>query len=101
VLVAARPIAQWKRKKSLSCVTTRRRKLGALNGLGGALQSLAARFLRLGELGFNVGALATFSLPPGCVPTVQLTQAFRVPTVALVVATWLVFARAPFAQTIP
>ena len=33
MFVAARPIAQWKRKKSLSCVTTRRCKLWVLNGL--------------------------------------------------------------------
>jgi hypothetical protein len=101
VFVAAWPIAQRKRKKSLSCVTTRRRKLGVLNGLGRGLQSLTARFLGLGTLGLDVGVLAAFRLPPGCEPTAQFTQAFRVLTVTLVMTTRLVFARASFAQTIP
>ena len=101
VFVTARPIAIGKWKKSLSCVTTRRRKLWVLYNLRHRLQSLAASFLSVGVLGFDVGVLATFSLPPGCVPTTQLAQAFRVLTVALMVTTWLVFARAPFVQTIP
>jgi hypothetical protein len=82
-------------------VTTRRRKLWVLNGLSCGLQSLAARILRLGMLGFDLRVLAPFCLPLGCVPAAQLAQAFRVLTVALVVTTRLVFARAPFAQTIP
>jgi hypothetical protein len=81
----------------LSCVTTRRRKLWVLNALRRGLHSLAARFLRLGVLGFDVGVLAPFRLPSCCVPAAQLAQAFRVLTVALVVTTRLVFARAPFA----
>ena len=81
-------------------MTTRRRKLWVLYSLRHGLQSLTASFLSEGMLGSDAAVLATFCLPPGSVPTTQLAQAFRVLTVALVVTTWLVFARAPFAQTI-
>ena len=88
-------------KKSLSCVTTRRRKLWVLNGLRRGLHSLAARFLVLGVLGFDVGVLATFGLPPRRLPAADLPQAFRILTVALVVTPRLVLAPAPFAQADP
>jgi hypothetical protein len=86
-------------KKSLSCVTTRRRKLGVLNGLRHGLHLLAARFLVLGVPGFDVGALALFGLSPRRIPTPDLAQAFRILTVALVVTARMVFAPASFAQT--
>ena len=82
-------------------MTTRRRKLWFFNGLGRGLHSLAARLFGLGVLGFDVAVLATFGLPPGAVPAVQLAQAIRVLTVALVVTTRPVFACAPVAQTGP
>jgi hypothetical protein len=82
-------------------VTTRRRKLWVLNGLRRGLHSLAARFLILGVLGFDVGFLATFTLPPRGAPAADLPQAFRILTVALVVTPRLVFAFAPFAQADP
>jgi hypothetical protein len=52
-------------------------------------------------LGFDVGFLATFTLPPRCVPAANFPQAFRILTVALVVTPRLVFAFAPFAQAGP
>jgi hypothetical protein len=88
-------------KKSLSCVTTRRRKLWVLNGLRRGLHSLAARFLVLGVLGLDVGFLAAFTLPPRSVPAANFPQAFRILAVALVVTPRLVFAFAPFAQAGP
>ena len=88
-------------KKSLSCVTTRRRKLWVLNGLRCGLRSLAARFLVLGVLGFDVGVLAMSGLPPRRVPAADFPQAFRILTVALVVTPRLVFAPASFAQASP
>jgi hypothetical protein len=88
-------------KKNLSCVTTRRRKLWVLNSLRRGLHSLTARFLVLGVLGFDVGFLATFTLPPRCVPAADFPQAFRILTVALVVTPRLVLAPAPFAQASP
>ena len=59
-------------KKSFCCVTTRRRKFWVLNGLRRGLRSLAARFLRLGVLGFDVGVLAMFGLPPRRLPAADL-----------------------------
>ena len=88
-------------KKSLNCVTTRRRKLWVLNGLSCGLQSLAAHFLVLCALGSDVGVLATFTLPPRREPVADFAQAFRVLAVALVVTPRLVFAFAPFAQADP
>ena len=79
-------------------MTTRRRKLGVLNGLRHGLHLLAARFLVLGVLGFDVGALALSGLSPRRIPPADLAQAFRILTVALVVTAWMVFAPASFAQ---
>ena len=101
VLVTARPIAQWPGKKSPRCVTTRRCKFWFFNGLGQGLRSLAARLFGLGVLGFDVAVLATFGLPPGVAPPVQLALAVRMLTVALVVTTRPVFACATVAQTLP
>ena len=55
----------------------------------------------LGVLGFDVAVLATFGLPPGTAPAVQLALAIRMLTVALVVTTRPVFACASVAQTLP
>jgi hypothetical protein len=65
-------------------VTTRRCKLWFFNGLGHGLRSLAACLFGLGVLGFDVAVLATFGLPSGVVPAVQLALAIGMLTVALV-----------------
>ena len=73
----------------------------ALNGLGRGLGSLTALLLCLGVLGFDLGVLATFGLPPRRLPAADLPQAFRLLAVALVPAPRLVLAPAPFAQADP
>ena len=88
-------------KKNFCCVTTRRRNFWVLNDLGRGLGLLAARFLCLGVLGFDLGVLATFGLPPRRLPAVDLSQAFRVLAVALVPTPRLVLASAPFVQASP
>jgi hypothetical protein len=82
-------------------VTTRRRILCILINLGRAFHSFAARALGLSVPGFDVGVLATFGLPPRCLPTSDLTPAFRILAVALVPAPRLVLAAASFAQADP
>jgi hypothetical protein len=77
-------------------VTTRRYKFRFLNILGHGLGLLTARFLCLGMLGFGGGGLATFSLSPRRQPAVDLSQAFRVLTVALVPTSRVVLATALF-----
>ena len=77
-------------------MTTRRRKFRFLNILGHGRGLLTARFLCLGMLGFGGGGLATFSLSPRRQPAVDLSQAFRVLTVALVPTSRVVLATALF-----
>ena len=88
-------------KKSFCCVTTRRRNLGILNGLGRGLDPLTARFLGLGVPGFGLVGLAMLGLPPCRLPLADPPQAFRFPAVALVPAPRLVLAATPFAQALP
>jgi hypothetical protein len=88
-------------KKRLCCVTTRRRNLWFLNSLRCGLGPLAARALRLGVPGFDVGVLAMIGLPPCRLPTVDLPPAFRILAVALVPRPRLVLTSAPFAQADP
>ena len=76
-------------------MTTRRCRVWFFNGLGQGLRSLAAGLFGLGVLGFDVAVLATFGLPPGAVPAVQLVLAIRMLTVALVITMRPVFACAP------
>ena len=83
-------------KKRFCCVTTRGRKFRFLNILGHGLGLLTARFLCLGMLGFGGGGLTTFSLSPRRQPAVDLSQAFRVLTVALVPTSRVVLATALF-----
>ena len=83
-------------EKRFCCVTTRRRKFRFLNILGHGLGLLTARFLCLGMLGFGGFGLAAFSLPPRRQPSVDLSQAFRVLTVALVPTSRVVLATALF-----
>jgi hypothetical protein len=74
----------------------RRRKFGLLNILGHGLGLLTARFLCLGMLGFGGVGLATFRLSPRRQPAVDLAQAFRVLTVALVPTSRVILATALF-----
>jgi hypothetical protein len=85
-------------KKSFRCVTTRRRNLGALNGLGRGLNSLTARLFRPGMSGFGLGGLAMLGLPPCRLPLADLPETFRVLAIALVPAPRLVLAAASLAQ---
>jgi hypothetical protein len=91
--------AGWEKK--WSCVTTRRRKLWIVTGLGLSLGTLTARTLSLGVLGFDLGVLATLGLPPRRLPAADFPLALRVLTVALVPRPRTVLAPASFAQTDP
>ncbi len=82
--------------KKFCCVTTRRCKFRFLNILGHGLGLLTARFLCLGVLGLGGLGLATFSLSPRRQPAVDLSQAFRILTVALVPTSRVVLATALF-----
>jgi hypothetical protein len=84
--------------KKICCVTTRGRKFRFSNILGHGLDLLTARFLCLGMLGFGGLGLATFSLSPRRQPAVDLSQAFRVLTVALVPTSRVVLATALFVE---
>ena len=84
-------------EKSFCCVTTRRRNLWLLNGLGRSLDPLTALALCLGVPGFGVSLLAMFGLPPHCLPAADLPPAFRILAVVLVPAPGLVLAPTPFA----
>ena len=88
-------------KKRFCCVTTRRRNLGILNGLGRGLDSLTARFFGLGMLGFGLCGLSMLGLPSCRLPLADLPQTFRFPAVALVPAPRQVLAAASFAQAGP
>ena len=59
------------REKRLCCVTTRGHNRWFPSGLGGGLGPLAAHALSLGVLGFNLGVLAMFGLPPCRLPTLD------------------------------
>jgi hypothetical protein len=79
----------------------RGRNIGAFNGLGRGLGALTALFFGLGMSGFDPVILTTFSLAASRLPAADLPQAFRVLTVALVPAPWLVLASASLAQADP
>jgi hypothetical protein len=86
------------RGKKICCVTTRRRNLWVLNGLGRGLRPLAARALSLCVLGSDKLGLAAFILPPRRLPAANQPQALRLLAVALITAPRLVFTPATFAQ---
>ncbi len=88
-------------KKKFCCVTTRRRNLGILNGLGRSFDSLTARFFGLRMLGFSLDGPALLGLPSCRLPLTELPQAFRFPAVALVPAPRQVLAATPLAQAGP
>jgi hypothetical protein len=88
-------------KKNFCCVTTRRRNLWVFNGLGRSLGPFTTLALGLGVLGFGLGVLAMFGLPPRCLPLADLAETFRLLAVALVPAPRLVGASAAFAHAAP
>jgi hypothetical protein len=92
-------IAEW--KKRFCCVTTRRRNLRVLNGLGRRPRLLAALSLRPGVLGLNFGILSMIGLPPRRLPTKNLPPTFRILAVALVPTPGQVLAATAFAQALP
>jgi hypothetical protein len=88
------------RKKRFCRVTTRRRNLRVLNGLGRRPRLLAALPLCLGVPGFDLGMLAMLGLPPRCLPTTDFSSAVRILAIALVPTPGLVLATAAFAQAL-
>lgn len=88
-------------KKSISCVTTRRRKLRFLSGLGRGLGLLPARAFRLSVLSSDFGILPPRRLAPRRLPAADQPAAFRLLTIALVPGPGLVRTAAPFAQADP
>lgn len=88
-------------KKNFCCVTTRRRNFWTLRRLGRGLGSLAARALRCGVLGLDLGVLTASGLSARCLPAADLALAFRILAIALVPAPRLVLASAAFAQAEP
>ena len=85
-------------KKRFCCVTTRRRNLRVLNGLGRRPRLSAALSFRPGALGIDAIILTTFGLAPRRLPTEDLPLTFRILAVALVPAPGFVLAAAAFAQ---
>jgi hypothetical protein len=88
-------------KKNFCCVTTRRRKLWVLNGLGRSLGLLTALAFCLSMSGFGLVSLAVFGLPSCRLPAADLPPAFRLLAVSLVPAPRPVLAAAPFAHAAP
>jgi len=100
VFVAAWPIAQREGEKR-SCVTTRGRNFGVLNGFGQDLVALPALLFGLGMLCSAALIPTAVSLTASRLPAADLPPAFRVLAVALVPASWLVLASASFAKASP
>jgi hypothetical protein len=88
-------------EKNFCCVTTRRRNLRVLWGLGHGLDALAAHAFRLGMLSFGLGIQPPPGLPPRCLPAANLPLTFRILAVTLVPTPRRVLPAAPFAQTNP
>ena len=82
-------------------MTTRRRNLWMLNGLGCSLGSLTALVLCLSVPGFSLVSLAVFGLSPCRLPAADLPPTFRLLAISLVPATRLVLAATPFAHAAP
>src|SRR5436305_444533 len=87
--------------KKFSCVTTRRRRIWFLSRLGRRFGPLAARAFGLGVAGFGLGGVAMSGLPPRRLPAVDLALTIGLLAVALIPASRLVLATAPFAETNP
>jgi hypothetical protein len=88
-------------KKSVCCVTPRRRNHWLLNNFRCDLRLLSARALGLGMPGPHARILTMSGLSPCRLPTVDLSPAFRILAVALVPGPRHVLASAPFAQAGP
>ena len=88
-------------KKNFCCVTTRRRNLGVLRGLGRGFGALAARALSLCVLSFGCGIQAASGLPLRRLPAADLPLAFQILAVTLVPTPRLVLPSAAFAQANP
>jgi hypothetical protein len=88
-------------KKNFGCVTTRRRNLLAVRRLGHGFGSLTAHALSLGVFGLHLGVLTASGLSPRRLPATDFALAFGILAVALVPASRLVPASAPFAQAEP
>ena len=103
-LIAAGTIAK-KRGMFFCCVTTRRLGGGGRCGLAFLRHvrpqalPLPSLPLRLGMLPASFRAGATFPLPLGCLPAMQLLLTFRFPAIVLVVASCLKPVPAAFAET--
>jgi hypothetical protein len=82
-------------EKNFCCVTTRRRNLRLLGGLG----SLTALSFGLGVAAFGCGILATLGLAARRQPAPDLPLAFRLLAVALVPTPRLVLPSTSFTQT--
>ena len=79
-------------------VTTRRRKLWLLAGLGCGLDARPARPFGLGVLGFDLRSLTSFGLPSRRLPATDLSPTLGILTVALIPGPRLILASTPFAQ---
>jgi hypothetical protein len=90
-----------KAKKNFCCVTTRRRNLVTVRRLGRGLGSLTAHALSLCVLGLHLSVLTASGLSLRRLPTADFALAFGILAVALVPASRLVLAPAPFAQAEP
>ena len=88
-------------KKIFCRVTTRGRKIHALNGIGRDLGSLTALLLRLGMAKSNRSVLAMPGLAPRRLPTTDFPLTVRVVTVTLVPTRWQILTIAPLAQASP
>ena len=74
-----------------------RLNLWVLNGLKRELRSLAAFSLSFCMANFGGSILAILGLPPGCLPTTHLPQAFGILAITLVPAPRLILAPTSFA----
>jgi hypothetical protein len=69
-----------------------------LNGLKREVRSLATFSLSICVASFGGSILAMLGLPPRCLPTTDLLQAFGILAITLVPAPWLILAPTSFAQ---
>ena len=99
--IAARPITDWKGKKIFCRVTTRRRKIRILNGLGRDLGSSAASFSAWAWRDLSRGILAMRGLAPRRLPTTDFPLTVRVVTVTLVPTRRQILTITPLAQASP
>jgi hypothetical protein len=85
--------------KKFCCVTTRGRNFWVLNGLKREVRSLKTFSLSICVASFGGSILAMLGLPPRCLSTTDLLQAFGILAITLVPAPRLILAPTSFAQT--